>query len=62
MGTLFGHGDTTKSTGINSCLLGVGLALGRGEEAHPLLDKPCAAYTSRGLPDPLVVKWIAAVR
>jgi len=57
------RGDTSKGTGINSCLLGVGLArLGRVEEARPLLDKPCAAYTSRGLPDPLVVQWIAIVR
>jgi Flp pilus assembly protein TadD len=56
-------GDTAKSAGINSCLLGVGLArLGRGDEARPLLDKPCAAYASRGLPDPLVVKWISEVR
>ena len=48
---------------IHSCLLGIGLArLGRGEEARPLLDTSCAAYTSRGLPDPLVVSWIAAVR
>ena len=57
------HSDTTTAAGINSCLLGVGLArLGRREEARPLLDKPCTAYTSRGLPDPLIVRWIAAVR
>jgi hypothetical protein len=56
------RGDTAKGAGINSCLLGVGLArLRRGEEARPLLDRPCAAYISRGLPDPLVVQWIAEV-
>jgi hypothetical protein len=56
-------GDTAKAPGINSCLLGVGLArLGRGDDARPLLGKPCKAYLSRGLPDSLVVQWIAAVR
>ena len=55
--------DASTFASIHSCLLGIGLArLGRGEEARPLLDKSCAAYTSGGLPDPLVVSWIAAVR
>jgi eukaryotic-like serine/threonine-protein kinase len=45
---------------INSCLLGVSLArLGRFGEAQPLLDKPCARYTSRGVPDPMIVGWIS---
>jgi len=56
-------GDTASVPGISSCLLGVGLGrLGRREEARPLRDKPCTSYASRGLPDALVVKWIAAVR
>ena len=56
-------GDTASVQGINWCLLGVGLArLGRRDEARPLLGKPCTAYKSRGLPDPLVVEWISAAR
>jgi len=46
--------------GINSCLLGVSLArLGRFAEAQPLLDKPCTAYASHGIPDPLIEGWIS---
>jgi non-specific serine/threonine protein kinase/serine/threonine-protein kinase len=55
--------DASTFASIHSCLLGIGLArLGRSGEARPLLDTSCAKYASRGLPDPLVVSWIAAVR
>jgi hypothetical protein len=48
---------------INSCLLGVSLArLGRSAEARPLLDAPCKAYASRGMPDPMIMEWITAAR
>jgi eukaryotic-like serine/threonine-protein kinase len=48
---------------INSCLLGVSLArLGQSAEARSLLDKPCTAYASQGIPDPLIVGWIGDAR
>ena len=48
---------------IHSCLLGVSLArLGRSAEARPLLDKPCTAYASHGMPDALIMEWISAAR
>ena len=48
---------------IHSCLLGVSLArLGRSAEAKPLLDKPCTAYASRGIPDALIMGWISDAR
>jgi len=56
-------GDTVVKPGINSCLLGVALArAGRREEARPLLEAPCAAYAARGLPDSLILRWIADAR
>jgi len=56
-------GDTTVKPGVSSCLLGVALArTGRREEARPLLDTPCATYAARGLPDPLILQWIADAR
>ena len=55
--------DTAVKPGVNSCLLGVALArAGRREEARPLLETPCTTYTAHGLPDPLIVQWIAAAR
>ena len=49
--------------GISSCLLGVSLArLGRTREARPLLDKPCKAYASRGMPDALIMQWVGVAR
>jgi len=56
-------GDTAVKPGINSCLLGVALArVGRREEARPLLEAPCTVYAGHGLPDPLIVQWIADAR
>jgi tetratricopeptide (TPR) repeat protein len=56
-------GDPATKPGISSCLLGVALArTGRMAEGRPLIDGACEAYTSRGLPDPLIVEWISAVR
>jgi Flp pilus assembly protein TadD len=55
--------DTTRKAGLNSCLLGVALArAGRRTEARPLLGEPCTEYMSHGLPDPLIVRWIATAR
>jgi serine/threonine-protein kinase len=55
--------DTTARRGLNTCLLGVGLArMGRMTEARPLIDKPCSVYLSKGLPDPQIVEWISAVK
>jgi serine/threonine-protein kinase len=56
-------GDTAVKPGLNSCLLGVALAhAGQRSEARPLLDRPCTAYRSNGLPDPLIVQWIVEAR
>ena len=56
-------GDSAVKPGINSCLLGVALArVGRRDEARPLLEAPCTAYVARGLPDSLIVRWIAEAR
>ena len=56
-------GDSAVTPGINSCLLGVALTrVGRREEARPLLETPCAAYTAHGLPDALILQWIAEAR
>ena len=52
-----------ETPGLNSCMLGVSYArLGLMTDAKPLLDKPCAVYTSRGVPDPLIKDWIDAAR
>jgi len=56
-------GESAATPGINSCLLGVALTrVGRREEARPLLETPCAAYTAHGLPDALILQWIAEAR
>jgi hypothetical protein len=56
-------GDTTVKPGVNSCLLGVALTRTRQrEEARALLEAPCTAYATRGLPDSLILQWIAEAR
>jgi len=56
-------GDTTVRPGVNSCLLGVALArTGQREEARARLEAPCTAYATRGLPDSLILQWIAEAR
>ena len=50
-------------SGIDGCLLGVALAAhGDTARARPLLATACRTYASRGMPDPLVLRWAARAR
>lgn len=55
--------DAGFKPGLHSCLLGVALAqLEQPAIARPLLGEGCTTYERRGLPDPLLIEWIAKAR
>lgn len=50
--------DTAANSAEMSCALGSALeALGRREEALPLLRHDCPIHDASGMPDPLITAW-----